>query len=99
MKKTISTTLLGVAALIAAGSSFASPPPSQQDSPKTQSPARYWLHPKLGMVRVAQATPAMVQPEAGAAKKTSQAGEQAQKKQFTMSADEKQRWLDLYRGR
>jgi hypothetical protein len=99
MKTALSATFLGVAALVAAGSVFANSPAPQQDSPKTQSTTRFWLHPKLGMVRVAQVTPAMVQPEASTVQKASQAGKQAQMKQFTMAADEKQRWLELYRGR
>ena len=61
MKNALSTTFLGIAVLVAAGSSLAGPAQTTErsDVPKA---VRYWLHPKLGMVRVDPVTLAMLTP-------------------------------------
>lgn len=62
MKKVITSTVLGFAALIAVGSALADTTSPQQGSPKMESSVRWWLHPKLGMVRIDPVTLAMLHP-------------------------------------
>ena len=58
MTKTLgATTLLALFALATGPALAASQADAAQDNPST---ARYWLHPKLGMVRIDQATHARV---------------------------------------
>lgn len=74
MENLIATTLLGFVGLVAVGSTFADSPAPQQNSPQTEKPARYWLHPKLGMVRVDPVTLAMLRPARSTEQQAAQTG-------------------------
>jgi|GEM_PF-6602434 len=59
MKNSLITSFLGIAILLTAGGSFARPAQASETTDQEQ-PARYWLHPKLGMVRVDPVTLVML---------------------------------------
>ena len=61
MKTALYSTVLGIAVLVAAGSSGAGPAQTPERS-DASTPVRYWLHPKLGMVRVDPVTLQMLKP-------------------------------------
>lgn len=76
MKKFITSTVLGFTALVGVGSALAGTTSPQQGSPKMESSVRYWMHPKLGMVRVDPVTLAMLHPVRRTERTAPNAGEQ-----------------------